>query len=165
MTNKFTPGFSFDTQIPGIELGGKYFPAMQDMSNDKPSDMSGVGPIQQKAMELINEGYSVDDALKLAQSDTVSGDDKLWDYIRDANSIENYREKLELKNAFERERMADALPYNLIQQIPRTIMQGAVLPATVALGGAQRATDALARLGNVPIGGFGTNPAGSYNFS
>jgi len=165
MTNKFTPGFSFDTQIPDIELGGKYFPAMQDMSNDKPSDMSGVGPIQQKAMELINEGYSVDDALKLAQSDTVSGDDKLWDYIRDANSIQNYREKLELKNAFERERMWDALPYNLIQQIPRTIMQGAVLPATVALGGAQRATDALARLGNVPIGGFGTNPAGSYNFS
>ncbi len=165
MTNSFRTGFSFGTQLPDIELGGKYFPAMQDMSNDKPSDMSGVGPIQQKAMELINEGYSVDDALKLAQSDTVNGDDKVWDYIIDANSIENFRKKLALKNEFEAERMAQAAPYNLLYQIPKTIMQGAVLPATVALGGAQRATDALARMGNVPIGGFGTNPAGSYNFS
>jgi len=70
---------------------------------------------------------------------------------------------LALKNEFEAERLAQAAPYNLMYQIPRTLTQAAVLPATVALGSAKTATDALARMGGINIGGGAINPnAGGY---
>jgi hypothetical protein len=173
MANGFRTDFNFGTQIPDIELAsGKYFPAMQDMpdtggmtGSGGPDDVFAPGSNAKKVNDLMAQGYSFDEAMKLVNLDTVKPgqDDRLFDFIESRTSPERLRETLALKNQFEAERLAQAAPYNLLYQIPRTLTQAAILPATVALGSAKTASDALARMGGINIGGGALNPnAGGY---
>lgn len=179
MTNSFRTDFNFGSMMPGIDLAGKYFNETQEIPNtggipdagmmtgsSGSMSIAGLGPRARQFLEL-REQLGDDLAMKVSNLDTTDAntDARLFDFLERQTDTDRLAKTLALKNKFEADRLAQAAPYNLLYQIPKTIMQGAVLPATVALGGAQRATEALARMGNVPIGGFGTNPAGSYNFS
>lgn len=172
MANGFRTDFNFGSMMPGIDLAGKYFPAMQDMpdtggmtGSDGPDDVFAPGSNAKKVNDLMGQGYSFDEAMKLVNLDTVKPgqDDRLFDFIESRTSPEKLRETLALKNQFEADRLAQAAPYNLLYQIPRTLTQAAILPATVALGSAKTASDALARMGGINIGGGAINPnAGGY---
>lgn len=173
MTESFRTDFNFGSMVPGMELAGKYFSAMPDMPDDGgltgggvDSDVFAPGSNAKKVTDYMKQlGISLDEAIKLANLDIVKPDqdDRLFDFIEDQTSKEKLEEKLRLKNQFEAERLAQAAPYNLMYQIPRTLTQAAVLPATVALGSAKTATDALARMGGVNLGGGAINPnAGGY---
>jgi len=177
MANEFRTDFNFGfgTQLPDIDLAGRYFPAMQDMPNTQgipgadqmpgsSLDLSGLGP-RAKQFLALREQLGDDLAMKVSNLDTVKPgqDDRLFDFIADQTSKEKREEKLRLKNQFEAERLAQAAPYNLLYQIPRTLTQAAILPATVALGSAKTASDALARMGGINIGGGAINPkSGGY---
>jgi hypothetical protein len=113
----------------------------------------------------MDEGRTLEAAKAIANADTIDADDdeRLYALIEKYNDPEFLRQRLALKNEFEAERLAQAAPYNLMYQIPRTLTQAAVLPATVALGSAKTATDALARMGGINIATGAINPkAGGY---
>jgi len=170
MANEFRTDFNFGfgTQLPDIDLAGRYFPAMQDMPNTQMPgsslDLSGLGP-RAKQFLALREQLGDDLAMKVSNLDTTDADTdaRLFDFFERATSPERLRETLALKNKFEQERLEQAAPYNLLYQIPRTLTQAAILPATVALGSAKTASDALARMGGINIGGGALNPnAGGY---
>jgi len=176
MTNSFRTDFNFGSMMPGIDLAGKYFNETQEIPNTggipnaggmTPSggsiDMAGLGPRARQFLEL-REQLGDDLAMKVSNLDTTDADTdaRLFDFFEKATDPKKLAETLALKNEFERQRLEQALPYNLIQQIPRTLTQAAILPATVALGSAKTATDALARLGGVNLGGGAINPNQTY---
>lgn len=177
MTNSFRTDFNFGSMMPGIDLAGKYFNETQEIPNtggipdagdmtpsSDPMNVTGLGPRGRKVIELQNQGYSFEDAVKLANLDTTDSDtdDRLFDFLERQTDRDRLSQTLALKNEFERQRLAQAAPYNLLYQIPKTLTQAAVLPATVALGSAKTATDALARIGGANLGGGAINAATNY---
>jgi hypothetical protein len=170
MANEFRTDFNFGfgTQLPDIDLAGRYFPAMQDMPNTQMPgsslDLSGLGP-RAKQFLALREQLGDDLAMKVSNLDTTDADTdaRLFDFFERATDPNRLAQTLELKNKFEEKRLAQAAPYNLLYQIPRTLTQAAILPATVALGSAKTASDALARMGGINIGGGAINPkSGGY---
>jgi len=176
MTNSFRTDFNFGSMMPGIDLAGKYFNETQEIPNTggipdaggmTPSggsiDMAGLGPRARQFLEL-REQLGDDLAMKVSNLDTTDDDTdkRLFDFLERQTDTNRLAETLALKNKFEAERLAQAAPYNLLYQIPKTLTQAAVLPATVALGSAKTATDALARIGGANLGGGAINAATNY---
>lgn len=124
----------------------------------------GLGTRGSYIKRLRDEGYTLEDAIAIADADRSESDDaRLYGLIESAMDPKKQAELLRVKNEFEAERLAQAAPYNLMYQIPRTLTQAAILPATVALGSAKTATDALASMGGINITGGALNPkAGGY---
>ena len=177
MTNSFRKDFNFGSMMPGIDLAGKYFNETQEIPNtggipdagmmtgsSGSMSIAGLGPRARQFLEL-REQLGDDLAMKVSNLDTTDADTeaRLFDFLERQTDTGRLEEKLALKNKFEAERLAQAAPYNLLYQIPRTLTQAAILPATVALGAAKTASDALARMGGINIGGGAINPnAGGY---
>lgn len=177
MTNSFRTDFNFGSMMPGIDLAGKYFNETQDIFNtggipdtgmmtgsSGSMSVAGLGPRARQFLEL-REQLGDDLAMKVSNLDTTDADTdaRLFDFLERQTDTDRLAEKLALKNKFEAERLAQAAPYNLLYQIPRTLTQAAILPATVALGSAKTASDALARMGGINLGGGAINPnAGGY---
>ena len=155
---RFTYAVGFNPCKPSTSLS---------TSESMPSSTEGgIGPKGSYIKRLMDEeGRTLEEAMAIANADTIDADDdeRLYDLIEKYNDPEFLRERLALKNQFDAEAMAAAAPYNLMYQIPRTLTQAAVLPATVALGSAKTATDALASMGGINLGGSAINPkAGGY---
>ena len=161
---------TFGIELPRFTYAGGFNPfepaTSLSTSESMPSVMQGgIGPRGSNIMRLMDEGRTLEEAMAIANADTIDADDdaRLYDIIEKYNDEDFIRKRLALKNEFEAERLAQAAPYNLMSQIPRTLTQAAILPATVALGSAKTATDALARMGGINITGGALNPnAGGY---
>lgn len=160
-----TDADTFVVELPSFNYAGGFNPfgtATDSTPNFTGEDFGSRGS---KLKQLLDQGYTLEAAKAIANADTIDADDdeRFYDIIDKYNDPEFLRQKLDLKNEFEAERMAQAAPYNLMYQIPRTLTQAAILPATVALGSAKTATDALARMGGINIVGGALNPnAGGY---
>lgn len=176
MTNNFRTDFNFGSIMPGIDLAGKYFNETQEIPNtggipdagmmtgsSGSMSVAGLGPRARQFLEL-REQLGDDLAMKVSNLDTTDADTdaRLFDFLERQTDPGRLAQTLALKNKFEADRLAQAAPYNLLYQIPKTLTQAAVLPATVALGSAKTATDALARVGGVNLGGGAVNAATNY---
>ena len=79
MANEFRTDFNFGfgTQLPDIDLAGRYFPAMQDMPNTQMPgsslDLSGLGP-RAKQFLALREQLGDDLAMKVSNLDTTDAD-------------------------------------------------------------------------------------------
>ena len=161
---------TFGIELPRFTYAGGYNPFVPatdvSTSESMPSSTEGgIGPRGLNIMRLMDEGRTLEEAKAIANADTIDADndERLYNLIEKSYDPEFLRERLALKNQFDAEAMAVAAPYNLMYQIPRTLTQAAVLPATVALGSAKTATDALASMGGINLGGSAINPkAGGY---
>jgi len=156
---------TFGIELPKFTYAGGFNPFKPETDSTPTFTGEDVGSRGSKLKQLLDQGYTLEAAKAIANADTIDADDdeRLYGLIEKYNDPEFLRQRLALKNEFEAERLAQAAPYNLMYQIPRTLTQAAVLPATVALGSAKTATDALARMGGINIGGGAINPnAGGY---
>jgi len=177
MNYDFRTDFNFGSEMmPGIDLAGKYFNETQEIPNTggipdagdmTPSggsiNMAGLGPRARKFLEL-REQLGDELAMKVSNLDTTDSDTdaRLFDFLERQTDPDRLSQTLALKNEFERQRLEQAAPYNFMYQIPKTLAQAAVLPATVALGSAKTATDALARIGGANLGGGAINTNQTY---
>ena len=164
-----TGGITLGVELPRFTYANDFnpFQPASESSTLEPRPTftgKGLSDLQEQFLRLREE-YGVDDktALQLLDITDADNDDWLKTYVERQTDPNFLRETLALKNEFEAERLAQAAPYNLMYQIPRTLTQAAILPATVALGSAKTATDALARMGGINITGGALNPnAGGY---
>lgn len=165
--------FRTETSTFGIELprfnyadGFNPFKPVTDVSTLEPNSTSmggGLSEYEKQYRRLRGEGFDDNTIFKILEGSKGDDDERLYDLLEKYNDPEFLRQRLALKNEFDERAMAAAAPYNLMYQIPRTLTQAAVLPATVALGSAKTATDALARMGGTNLGTGALNPkAGGY---
>jgi len=157
--------------ITGFDAAGKFsgfFPGFEP-TPATPADNTGVmysrkgGNLSDRYKALLDSGVDSNAALKLLEMEDEGKDDlSMRELLEFGFDPERQGKLLALKNEFEERRLAQALPYNLMQQLPKTIMQGAMLPATIALGGSNRVADLLGRMGGIQTVGASPNPGSRY---
>ena len=159
---------TFGIELPRFTYAGGYNPFVPatDVSTLEPNSTSMGGnqsEYEKQFKRLKGEGFDDNTIFRILEGSKGDDDEFLSKVFEKYSDEEFIRKQLDLKNEFEAERLAQAAPYNLMYQIPRTLTQAAVLPATVALGSAKTATDALASMGGINLGGSAINPkAGGY---
>lgn len=89
--------------------------------------------------DRFKEGLDMDmsprEALAYASLDNDNDDLSMRELLEYGMDPERQKALLDLKLDFEAKRMAQAAPYNLMYNLPKTIMQSAAIPARLTLGG------------------------------
>jgi hypothetical protein len=157
--------------MTGFDAAGKFsgfFPGFEPTPATTADNTGGMssgrgGNLSDQYKSYLDRGIDSNTALKLIELENEGKDDlSMRELLEFGFDPERQGKLLALKNEFEAERMAQAAPYNLMYQLPKTIMQGAMLPATIALGGSNRVAEGLARMGGIQTVGASPNPGSRY---
>jgi hypothetical protein len=157
--------------MTGFDAAGKFsgfFPGFEPTPATTADNTGGMssgrgGNLSDQYKSYLDRGIDSNTALKLIELENEGKDDlSMRELLEFSFDPERQGKLLALKNEFEAERMAQAAPYNLMYQLPKTIMQGAMLPATIALGGSNRVAEGLARMGGIQMGGASPNAGSRY---